>query len=93
MVEEPQTEAVKESTDRQPLANLGQLCIESFHSPDFYPLFSPNVQHKKFANADLFSLVTKTEKKIEIIKIENFLERFLLFENRRPNVPFPNLSL
>ena len=54
MVEEPQTETVKESIDRQPLANLGQLCIESFHSPDFYPLFSPNVQHKKFANADLF---------------------------------------
>ena len=40
MVEEPQTETVKESIDRQPLANLGQLCIESFHSPDFYPIFS-----------------------------------------------------
>ena len=55
MVEEPQTEAVKESTDRQPLANLGQLCIESFHSPDFSSLFfSHSKELQKIASADLF---------------------------------------
>ena len=72
MVEEPQTEAVKESTDRQPLANLGQLCIESFHSPDFSSLFfSHSKELQKIVSADLLFV-------FKIIKIETFLAVFPL---------------